>query len=87
MKRLFRKVSDKSADYDPSHPGNVRRDGSYIYEVFLPTGGVQYVGVRSGECRRNSAAGVVCRDMHATGCSALQDDQVQLVGAEIIAGE
>lgn len=39
VKRLFRKVDDKSADYDSSHPGNVRRDGSYIYEVFLATGG------------------------------------------------
>mmetsp|Transcript_39332 Transcript_39332/g.111414 ORF Transcript_39332/g.111414 Transcript_39332/m.111414 type:complete len:1167 (-) Transcript_39332:153-3653(-) len=39
VKRLFRKVDDKSADYDPTHNGNVRRDGSYIYEVFLATGG------------------------------------------------
>ena len=33
MKRLFRKVDNKSADYDSSHPGTVRREGSYIYEV------------------------------------------------------
>lgn len=29
----------QSADYDPHHPGTVRRDGSYIYEEFLTTGG------------------------------------------------
>ncbi len=39
VKRLFRKVDNKSADYDPGHPGNVRRNGSYIYEEFLTTGG------------------------------------------------
>jgi len=39
VKRLFRKVDDKSGDYDSSHPGTVRREGSYIYEVFLTTGG------------------------------------------------
>jgi inositol hexakisphosphate/diphosphoinositol-pentakisphosphate kinase len=40
VKRLFRKVDNRSADYDPSHPGTVRRDGgSYIYEEFLTTGG------------------------------------------------
>mmetsp|Transcript_36118 Transcript_36118/g.91148 ORF Transcript_36118/g.91148 Transcript_36118/m.91148 type:complete len:1152 (-) Transcript_36118:379-3834(-) len=39
VKKLFRKVNDKSADYDPTHPGHVRRDGSYIYENFLATGG------------------------------------------------
>jgi hypothetical protein len=32
-------VNDKSSCYDPHHPGNVRRDGSYIYEEFLATGG------------------------------------------------
>jgi hypothetical protein len=29
----------QSADYDPHHPGTVRRDGSFIYEEFLTTGG------------------------------------------------
>ena len=55
MKRLFRKVNDKSADYDPTHNGKVRRDGSYIYEVFLATGGTdvkvgtsQSCGIESG---------------------------------------
>lgn len=32
-------VGRQSADYDPHHPGTVRRDGSYIYEEFLTTGG------------------------------------------------
>lgn len=39
VKRLFRKIDNRSADYDPNHPGTVRRDGSYIYEEFLTTGG------------------------------------------------
>jgi hypothetical protein len=39
VKRLFRKVDSKSSCYDPHHPGTVRRDGSYIYEEFLATGG------------------------------------------------
>lgn len=39
MKRLFRKVDNKSSEYDPTHPGKVRRDGSYIIEEFLTTGG------------------------------------------------
>lgn len=32
-------MDNRSADYDPDHPGTVRRDGSYIYEEFLTTGG------------------------------------------------
>lgn len=39
MKRLFRKVDDKSSAYDSGHPGAVRRCGSFIYEEFLATGG------------------------------------------------
>ncbi|GIL72959.1 hypothetical protein Vretimale_4607 [Volvox reticuliferus] len=39
VKYLFRKVDDKASKYDSSHDGKVRRDGSYIYEEFLPTGG------------------------------------------------
>ncbi|KAL6771291.1 VIP1 [Auxenochlorella protothecoides x Auxenochlorella symbiontica] len=39
VKRLFRKVNNRSADYDATHPGTVRRDASYIYEDFLTTGG------------------------------------------------
>ncbi|KDD77059.1 hypothetical protein H632_c30p4, partial [Helicosporidium sp. ATCC 50920] len=39
VKKLFRKVNNRSADYDSKHPGTVRRDSSYIYEQFLPTGG------------------------------------------------
>jgi inositol hexakisphosphate/diphosphoinositol-pentakisphosphate kinase len=38
VKRLFRKVDNKSGDYDPHHPGTVRRAGSYMYEEFLTTG-------------------------------------------------
>lgn len=32
-------VGNKSAEYDPEHPGTVRRDGSYIYEEFIATSG------------------------------------------------
>ncbi|GAX74145.1 hypothetical protein CEUSTIGMA_g1594.t1 [Chlamydomonas eustigma] len=39
VKRLFRKVDDKSSTYDQYHSGNVRREGSYMYEEFLTTGG------------------------------------------------
>ncbi|KAG2442512.1 hypothetical protein HXX76_002598 [Chlamydomonas incerta] len=39
VKYLFRKVDDKASKYDSEHNGCVRRDGSFIYEEFLPTGG------------------------------------------------
>ncbi|KAK9917336.1 hypothetical protein WJX75_003277 [Coccomyxa subellipsoidea] len=39
VKRLYRKIENRSGDYDPNHPGTVRRDGSYIIEEFLTTGG------------------------------------------------
>lgn len=39
VKRLFRKVDNKSAEYEREHPGTVRRDGSYIIEEFMPTQG------------------------------------------------
>jgi len=38
MKSLFRKVGDKSATFDP-HVQQVRRDGAYMYEPFMKTGG------------------------------------------------
>ena len=39
VKRLFRKVHDKSGDYDPHHPGHVRRDGEFFSCWFLASGG------------------------------------------------
>ncbi|KAL0037051.1 hypothetical protein WJX77_010637 [Trebouxia sp. C0004] len=39
VKKLYRKVENRSGDYDPNHPGSIRRDGSYIIEEFLTTGG------------------------------------------------
>lgn len=39
VKKLFRKIANKSAEFDADHPGTVRRDGSYIYEAFMTTGG------------------------------------------------
>jgi len=37
-KKLFRKVKDKSSEFDPNQ-NKIRRDGVYIYEPFLPTQG------------------------------------------------
>ncbi|GMH42191.1 hypothetical protein BSKO_10110 [Bryopsis sp. KO-2023] len=39
VKMLFRKIDNKSAEYNPHHPGTIRRNGSFLYEEFLPTGG------------------------------------------------
>ncbi|OQU87660.1 hypothetical protein SORBI_3003G315166 [Sorghum bicolor] len=38
MKELFRKVGNRSSEFYP-YVRKVRRDGSYIYEEFMPTGG------------------------------------------------
>ncbi|GMI99205.1 VIP1 homolog 2, ARABIDOPSIS HOMOLOG OF YEAST VIP1 2, VIP homolog 1 [Hibiscus trionum] len=38
MKNLFRKVGNRSSEFHPD-VRRVRRDGSYIYEEFMPTGG------------------------------------------------
>ncbi|KAJ8754851.1 hypothetical protein K2173_015363 [Erythroxylum novogranatense] len=38
MKELFRKVGNRSSEFHPE-VRRVRRDGSYIYEEFMPTGG------------------------------------------------
>lgn len=37
-KKLFRKVKDKASEFDPNQ-NLIRRDGTYIYEPFLPTQG------------------------------------------------
>ncbi|KAM0943706.1 putative phosphotransferase with a phosphate group as acceptor [Dioscorea sansibarensis] len=38
MKELFRKVGNRSSEFHPE-VRSVRREGSYIYEEFMPTGG------------------------------------------------
>eukprot|EP00898_Chlorokybus_atmophyticus_P007786 jgi/Chlat1/8008/Chrsp7S00634 len=38
MKSLFRKVGDRSSDFNADQ-NKVRRNGSFIYETFMPTGG------------------------------------------------
>lgn len=35
VKKMFRKIGNKSAEHDPDHAATVRRDGSYIYEKFV----------------------------------------------------
>ncbi|PSR87646.1 Inositol hexakisphosphate and diphosphoinositol-pentakisphosphate kinase [Actinidia chinensis var. chinensis] len=38
MKELFRKIGNRSSEFNPE-VRRVRREGSYIYEEFMPTGG------------------------------------------------
>lgn len=56
VKTLFRKVGNKSADYLPDHPGTVRRDGSFIYEQFLSTGGTDVKVYTVGTCYAHAEA-------------------------------
>ncbi|QDZ18250.1 histidine phosphatase [Chloropicon primus] len=39
VKKLFRKKGNKSSEFYPEHPGTVRRNGSFLYERFMQTGG------------------------------------------------
>ncbi|XAR51779.1 Diphosphoinositol-pentakisphosphate kinase [Bertholletia excelsa] len=39
MKELFRKIGNRSSEFHPE-VRQVRREGSYIYEEFMPTGGI-----------------------------------------------
>ena len=58
VKRLFRKVQDKSGDYDPHHPGHVRRDGEFFgwsFFFFLLSWGGGWGG---GVCREREREGV-----------------------------
>ncbi|MCO5593914.1 hypothetical protein L7F22_047933 [Adiantum nelumboides] len=48
MKELFRKVGNRSSEFQPQ-VRKVRRDSSYIYEEFMPTGGTD-VKVRVSYC-------------------------------------
>jgi hypothetical protein len=47
-KKLFRKVGDRSADYDPDI-NTVRRDKAYIYEPYMATGGTDVKVYTVGE--------------------------------------
>ncbi|XP_004300208.1 PREDICTED: inositol hexakisphosphate and diphosphoinositol-pentakisphosphate kinase 1-like [Fragaria vesca subsp. vesca] len=47
MKELFRKVGNRSSEFHPE-VRRVRREGSYIYEEFMPTGGTDVKVVQFG---------------------------------------
>ncbi|KAD7479515.1 hypothetical protein E3N88_02651 [Mikania micrantha] len=48
MKELFRKVGNRSSEFHPE-VRRVRREGSYIYEEFMPTGGTDVKVYTVGE--------------------------------------
>jgi hypothetical protein len=39
LEKACAQVGNKSGEFNLEHPGTVRRDGSYIYEEFIPTSG------------------------------------------------
>jgi len=68
VKRLFRKVGDRSSNFDP-HSGEIRRDGTYMYEPFMKTRGTDIKvytvgpGYAHAEARKSPALdGVVNRN-------------------------
>ncbi|RRT85123.1 hypothetical protein B296_00011865 [Ensete ventricosum] len=60
MKELFRKVGNRSSEFHPE-VRRVRREGSYIYEEFMPTGGTD-VKVDSEECHSAVKVGSIDRE-------------------------